>query len=126
MGHELFLDKSTLNSTFIATDVTGPEAAEAFKSIDHTIDIVWAASFFHLFNWDRQVEAAKRVAGLLKTKNGSVILGRQLGSVKPGAYDIMADGRWCVSVILFSLSEFSTPCPLATYLVSNTIQWGTY
>lgn len=53
------------------------------KTLTKHIDIVNAASFFHLFNWDQQVLVAKRLVGLLHDKPDSLIIGRQVGRVDP-------------------------------------------
>ena len=42
----------------------------------------------------RQIQAAKAVVDLLRPAPGSLLVGRQLGSVAPGEYDVMKDGRW--------------------------------
>ena len=94
LGYELFLDKSSLKSTFLAVDVLGPDGEKELESVKGRIDVVWTSSFLHLFNWDRQILAATRIVYLLKRQPGSLVLGRQLGSVKPGPYDVMKDGRW--------------------------------
>ena len=94
LGYELFLDRNTMQSHFVSTDVLDPSAAADCAELSGKLDIVWAASFFHLFPRPRQLIAVKATIQLLKPKPGSVVLGRQLGSVKPGEYDVMKDGRW--------------------------------
>ncbi|MCJ1298531.1 hypothetical protein MMC08_001321 [Hypocenomyce scalaris] len=84
LGYDLFLDKETLKTTFLTADIFDPESA--LKQLDGQIDIVYTGSFFHLFVWDDQVKVAKRVARLLKPRKGSLVLGRQVGTVKPGEY----------------------------------------
>lgn len=51
------------------------------------VDIVYAASIFHLFDWGQQVKAAERVVGLLKKRKGSVVVGRQSGNSTPMDYE---------------------------------------
>ena len=70
------------------------DVEKELQSIKGRIDIVWAASFLHLFPWDRQVTAVTNLVHLLKPRPGSLVMGRQLGSVRPGEYDVMKDGRW--------------------------------
>lgn len=82
VGYELFMDKSTLKTTLIEADIFNPESD--LKQLDGQIDVVHAASFFHLFSWDGQVKAAKRVVLLLKNSPGSMIVGRQAGNVEAG------------------------------------------
>lgn len=79
IGYDLFLDRATLKTKFIEADVFDPESK--LKPLDGTVDIVHAAAFFHLFDWDNQVTAAKRVVQLLKTQPGSMVVGRQIGNI---------------------------------------------
>lgn len=46
------------------------------------IDVLHCSAFFHLFTLDEQLAAAHNIASLVK--KGGVIVGRQIGSVKPG------------------------------------------
>ncbi|KAL6717776.1 hypothetical protein ACLMJK_003861 [Lecanora helva] len=94
LGYELFLDRTTLQSRFLAADVLDTSNSEDIDEVSGKIDIIWAASFFHLFPRPRQVIAVKATIRMLKPVPGSMVLGRQLGSVKPGEYDVMKDGRW--------------------------------
>ncbi|KAF2851674.1 hypothetical protein T440DRAFT_422227 [Plenodomus tracheiphilus IPT5] len=80
-GYEMFLDKSTLQTPFIEADIF--DANSELKQLDGKINIIHANSFFHLFDWDDQFKAAKRVVQLLKPVSGSMIIGRQGG--KPEA-----------------------------------------
>ncbi|EOA90459.1 hypothetical protein ACJQWK_08078 [Exserohilum turcicum] len=81
-GYDMFLDRSTLQTEFVQADIFDPDSQ--LKQLDGTVDIVNAASFFHLFDWDGQVKAAKRVAQLLKPVPNSVIIGRQGGQPQAG------------------------------------------
>jgi SAM-dependent methyltransferase len=74
-GYDMFLDKSTLQTTFMEADIF--DADSQLKQVEGKMDIVNAASFFHLFDWDDQVKAAKRTVQLLKPVPGSLIIGRQ-------------------------------------------------
>ena len=94
LGYELFLDRSTLQSHFTAVDLLAPFGINDLANMNAKIDIIWAASFFHLFPRPRQLIAAKTVTTILKPSPGSMLVGRQLGSTKPGEYDVMKDGRW--------------------------------
>jgi hypothetical protein len=79
IGYDLFLDRSSLKAKFIEADVF--DAESGLKELNGKLDIVHAASFFHLFDWDGQVKAAKRVVGLLKAEPGVLVFGRQGGNV---------------------------------------------
>ena len=88
-GYEMFLDKSSLQTHFVQADIF--DADSQLKELDGMIDIVNAASFFHLFGRDEQVKAAKRVVQLLKPKAGSLIIGRQGGRADAGG--IVHEGK---------------------------------
>ena len=85
LGYDLFLDRDTCKATFIAADAfTEPEAVMALNG---QISIVYAGAFFHLFDRPQQLFLAKLVTRLLEPKAGSLLLGRQVGSIKPGSYE---------------------------------------
>ncbi|CAI6335482.1 unnamed protein product [Periconia digitata] len=79
VGYALFRDRATLKTTFIEADIF--DADSELNSLEGTVDIVHAASFFHLFDWDEQIKAAKCVVRLLKARPYSMVVGRQLGHV---------------------------------------------
>jgi SAM-dependent methyltransferase len=66
IGYDLFLDKSSLKTKFIEADIF--DAESNLKELDGKLDIVHAASFLHLFDWDGQIKAAKRLIELLKAR----------------------------------------------------------
>jgi len=81
VGFDLFEDRSKIDTHFIAADIFDPESD--LKQLDGgKVDIVHTGSFFHLFSWDDQVKAAKRVVGMLKKETpglGSLVVGRHAG-----------------------------------------------
>ncbi|GAB7350332.1 hypothetical protein MBLNU459_g0964t1 [Dothideomycetes sp. NU459] len=85
LGYELFLDKDSLKSKFIVGDVFDPESD--LKPLDGRIDILHAAAFFHLFDYEDQKKIGRRVVRLLKPKKGSLLIGRQVGNAKGGTFD---------------------------------------
>jgi SAM-dependent methyltransferase len=82
LGYKLFRDSSTLQSTFIAADVFDPSSP--LKDLEGRIDILYAGSFLHLFDYEQQVKVCKRIIETLRARKGSVVLGRQVGSVIAG------------------------------------------
>ncbi|KAF2126781.1 hypothetical protein P153DRAFT_296666 [Dothidotthia symphoricarpi CBS 119687] len=80
IGYDLFLDKASLKTKFIEADIF--DANSGLQQLDSRVDIVHAASFFHLFDWDQQVQAAKRTVQLLRPVSGSLIIGRQAGTIQ--------------------------------------------
>jgi len=79
LGYELFLDKGKLNSRFIAADIFDDQSTLA-KEFTGRLDIIHASKFFHLWEWEKQIDAAKRVVKLLAGRPGSMIFGTQTGS----------------------------------------------
>lgn len=86
-GYELFRDRQKFEATFLSGDMF-QHSPDSFESMAGKIDIVWASSFLHLFGWEDQLSLCIRIAGFLKRKQGSMILGRQLGSVVPGNFPL--------------------------------------
>ena len=84
LGYELFRDRGRLESRFMTADVFD-ERGE-LRELDGRVDIVHAASFLHLFGWDDQVQVARRLVKLLRPRKGSLVLGRQVGNIKPGEF----------------------------------------
>lgn len=74
LGFELFRDRDRLWTNISAGDFFANDVAGLAEK---RFDMVHAASFFHLFSWDDQVEAMSRAVGLLKPKAGSMVFGRQ-------------------------------------------------
>jgi hypothetical protein len=82
IGYDLFLDGGTLKTTFINADIF--DTLSDLSKLDGQMDVVHAASFFHLFDWNQQLQIAKRVIALLKPRPGSIVVGRQTGTLKSG------------------------------------------
>lgn len=93
LGYDLFRDRDTLKSKFLIGDVFDDSDESEFKQIEGGIDIIYAASFFHLFNWDDQVRVAELVVRLLRPVTGSIVFGRQRGNVNPAEYEHMTNQR---------------------------------
>lgn len=85
LGYDLFLDKDSLETKFIESDVFDPDSN--LKALDGQIDILHAAAFFHLFDYEDQKKIGRRVVRLLKPQQGSLLVGRQVGNVKGGEFD---------------------------------------
>lgn len=84
IGYELFLDKSSLKATFVEADIFDDNSG--LQQFTNKFDIIHAASFFHLFDWDGQVAAAKKIISLLNPGSKSLILGRQAGRTEAGDF----------------------------------------
>lgn len=83
MGYELFADRDTLSCEFITSDIFD-DSSELFQRLGEKVDMINAASFFHLFDWDTQVKLAKQVMKLMKPKPGSIVVGRHVGDYNAG------------------------------------------
>lgn len=94
LGYEFFLDRETLRSRFVVADVfQGSKTGEVWTDLEKRgFDVLHCSAFFHLFPLDQQIIAAKNIAGLVK-KDG-IIVGRQIGSVKPGNVPAIQDGSF--------------------------------
>ncbi|RDL40145.1 Uncharacterized protein BP5553_00124 [Venustampulla echinocandica] len=77
LGYELFLDKETFGGHFMQADVFDMEGP--LKQLDGKLDMVQVGLFLHLFSWEGQVTACKRIVGLMKPKTGTLIIGQQIG-----------------------------------------------
>lgn len=82
IGYELFADKTTLKCQFIQADIFDENSA-LVRTLSDKVDIINAASFFHLFSWDQQIVVAKRLVNLLCARPGSLLIGRQAGCIDP-------------------------------------------
>jgi len=92
LGYELFLDRQTLRSRFVVIDIfKGAAQGPAWTDLEQQgTDIIHCSAFFHLFTLEDQIAAAKQVAKLVK--KGGFIVGRQMGSVKPGDVPAVSEG----------------------------------
>lgn len=85
MGYDLFQDKAELESTFVTGDIFSSNT-EWSAPLEGKVDIINANDFLHLFTYSDQLAAGKRMVSFLRPVSGSLILGRQLGSTKPGEH----------------------------------------
>ncbi|KAL9591365.1 MAG: hypothetical protein Q9179_007798 [Wetmoreana sp. 5 TL-2023] len=71
----------------VSSDAATPSpACIPLSTLKHQISIIAANSFFHIHNLASQFTLATQAAHLLVPRPGSLILGRQVGSLKPGEY----------------------------------------
>ncbi|KAK6952606.1 hypothetical protein Daesc_004896 [Daldinia eschscholtzii] len=91
LGYEFFLDRGVLCSRFVVADVfKGAEQGPVWTDLEKRgVDVMHCSAFFHLFTLEDQISAAKNLARLIK-KDG-VIVGRQIGSIKPGDVPAIKD-----------------------------------
>jgi SAM-dependent methyltransferase len=85
LGYELFYDKETLKSEWIQTDVLAPLDSQAgLQQLKGKVDVIYAGSLLHLFDYGGQVKVCELIVELLKPVKGSCVLGRQVGNVVAG------------------------------------------
>jgi hypothetical protein len=84
VGYELFVDKPSLKAKFIEADIFDDQSG--LQQLAGKLDIVHAASFFHLFDWEGQVAAAKKIVGLFRSDSDSLLVGRQAGRAEAGDF----------------------------------------
>ena len=89
-GYDLFQDRDSLLSTFIAADILDDSSSSSpeLRELDGQIDIVFAGSFFHVFDWDAQMRISKRLARLMRSVPGSLVFGHHLGHAAPDTYPL--------------------------------------
>ncbi len=84
IGYDLFRDEGKLPRSYFVAPADIFDQSSPPKDFDGKADIIHANSVFHLFSWDDQVRAAKRVAKLMRPRKGSLILGSQIAHQEPG------------------------------------------
>lgn len=72
LGYELFRDRGT-EAKFLAGDMLDDEGTE-LEGLEGKIDIIHAAAFFHLFELEGQLKAARRMVGFLNPENPRVMI----------------------------------------------------
>ncbi|KAI0389435.1 hypothetical protein F5Y17DRAFT_123274 [Xylariaceae sp. FL0594] len=95
LGYDLFQDRETLKSQFVIANVFEVEGSsqEEWKKLEEKkFDVLHCSAFFHLWPLEKQLEAAERIVSLVKV--GGVIVGRQMGSVKPGDVPAIQEGKY--------------------------------
>jgi SAM-dependent methyltransferase len=87
-GDTLFLDRDNSRPiedvNFIVGDLLN--LSDALPQLQQSFGIIHAASFFHLFSFERQQHFARAILQLLRPSAGAMILGWQIGSHDPMDY----------------------------------------
>ncbi len=89
MGYDLFRDKDKLHAKFVSGDMfaePGTAKSGELDTLCEKMDIVFASSLLHFFDWDDMLLGAARLVSFTKSKTGSRVVGRQVGSLKAGSY----------------------------------------
>ncbi|KAA8651056.1 hypothetical protein EYZ11_008393 [Aspergillus tanneri] len=92
LGYQLFRDQGRLHATLVAGDLGLEEnqyvASELVKTLTGKIDIVWAGSLLHFWDYEGQVDATVRLVRMCRDRKGVVVCGRQMGSLFAGMYTL--------------------------------------
>ena len=80
IGHGFFRDEDRFKDRFITGDLFDESPDSALGKTKGTWDIVSIVMFLHIWDWDTQVAACKRILKLLKPGKGGLIVGAQTGS----------------------------------------------
>jgi SAM-dependent methyltransferase len=93
LGYELFRDDATkFQATLIPADldVEDPEweVSPLVKTVVGKIDVVWAGSLLHFWNYEGQLQGLLRLINLCSKDEGVMVCGRQMGSVLAGEYEM--------------------------------------
>jgi SAM-dependent methyltransferase len=84
LGYQLFDDRGTFKSEFIVADLLSGDDLGPLKALEGKVDVVYAGSLLHLFDYDGQVKVVEKIVSLLKPTEGAVVLGRQVGNTVAG------------------------------------------
>ena len=83
-GYDLFRDRKTLQAIFVPGDIIAESNSKEGSELDNLVgqmDVVFANSFLHVWDWHDMIVATKRLVSFTKANKGSMVVGRQLGSV---------------------------------------------
>lgn len=86
LGFDLYLDAHSMKAHFLKADILEAnilDPASPYAQLSGKIDIVLVNQVFHLFDWERQLKAAKNMVCL--SRPGTWVVGYQIGSVVAGA-----------------------------------------
>ncbi|KAK8040097.1 hypothetical protein PG993_008508 [Apiospora rasikravindrae] len=95
LGYELFGDRGWSRATYLAGDILD-ESDVRLDAFRGKIDIIYASAFFHLFEREGQLKAAKRMVGFLRPESPrAMIFGQNQGPKIEGWEKYVLDpGRW--------------------------------
>ena len=99
LGLELFRDKDKMHAQFVEADIFDTTASSGLHALQGKMDIIIACQFLHLFNWDGQVKAMKRIVDL--SRPGTVLIGHQQGQVEAREIEIKWARMYCHDVESF-------------------------
>lgn len=81
LGHYFFRDADRFKGRYITGDLFSDDPEDTLVKSRGTWDIIETVMFLHIWDWDLQVAAGKRLLRLLKPNTG-MIVGEQTGSTE--------------------------------------------
>lgn len=78
LGFDLFRDHERMGATFIQANIFDLDSN--LKQLNEQMDIIIANHFLHLFDWDQQLSAMRRIVDL--SKKGTMCVGYQRGQLQ--------------------------------------------
>lgn len=83
LGYDLFQDRGKFQGQFFTGNMLDTSDT-SLDVLNGTVDIIHAASFFHLFGWDDQAKLGERIVKFFKPHaHKAVLVGRQVGNPQP-------------------------------------------
>ncbi|KAI3329919.1 S-adenosyl-L-methionine-dependent methyltransferase [Ustulina deusta] len=94
-GYDLFRDRDSTRATFVSGDMLREEDPR-LEELMGKVDIIYASAFFHLFEREDQIKAAKRMVGFLKPGNKNAIIFGHNGGPKISAWEkyVLDEESW--------------------------------
>ncbi|KAI4236487.1 MAG: hypothetical protein LQ349_002514 [Xanthoria aureola] len=83
-GHDFFRDADRFHHRFLAADLYDESQESALQKTAGTWDVINIIMFLHIYDWDAQVRACKRILKLLSPEKGSMVIGAQSATTEPG------------------------------------------
>ncbi|KAJ5247774.1 hypothetical protein N7468_002757 [Penicillium chermesinum] len=86
LGFELFRDQGRMHAGFIQADFQTTDLCDTspLGALTGKVDLIMASQFLHLFDWEGQLAASKKIVGL--SKPGTMLVGFQQGREQAREY----------------------------------------